>query len=386
MPQPFAAVFPGVARLCSLRAVRSFKVAGALLGALLLNACGHGRDAPADRADAAPTPAQSTSAPVLPASYVSAGDDAGAMDAGEDVAAPEDTRPLHFDTQEELLALVSFIPGKKWRKRDPVAFLHQYVGPGGPGRMNQGNPKLARHAISRAACMEGLRGVTLQTEAQRAACGGHENMVPIYKHGDPAEAKVCIDVFEYPNKPCELPMVWVPPAHAAALCEMQGKRLCAQEEWVLACRGDPAGGEPSQYAYGDELDLGICNTNKPASQWSDKPCDPRTIDTTWETCATNTEPVGSFPRCRSRFGVFDLHGNVAEAMTRLEPEDGKVYSQLKGSAFFYVDVARKPNEPSDRRTYVDLCAHDPRWHVQPIRKAFHVNYHLGFRCCYEIHK
>jgi len=30
-------------------------------------------------------------------------------------------------------------------------------------------------------------------------------------------------------------------------------------------------------------------------------------------------------------------------MTRLDP-DGHTYSQLKGSAFFYVDVARKPDE------------------------------------------
>lgn len=207
-------------------------------------------------------------------------------------------------------------------------------------------------------------------------------MVPIYKGADPTKAKVCIDIFEYPNRACELPMVWTPPAHAAILCELQGKRLCAQEEWVLACRGDPAGGEPSTYAYGEELNLDICNTNKSAPKFSDKPCDPRTIDTTWESCSTNTEPSGSYPGCRSRFGVFDQHGNVAEAMTRVEPEDGKVYSQLKGSAFFYVDVSRKLMDPPKREVYSDHCAHDPRWHVQPIRKAFHVNYHLGFRCCY----
>nr|WP_240806989.1 SUMF1/EgtB/PvdO family nonheme iron enzyme [Polyangium spumosum] len=177
-------------------------------------------------------------------------------------------------------------------------------------------------------------------------------------------------------------MVWVPPAHAAALCELQGKRLCTQDEWVLACRGDPEGGAPSTYAYGSELDLDICNTNKPAAKWSDKPCDPRTIDTTWATCATNTEPAGSSPRCRSRFGVYDQHGNVAEAMTRFDPEEDKVVSQLKGSAFFYVDVARRLDEPPRREVYSDHCAHDPRWHVQPIRKAFHVNYHLGFRCCF----
>ena len=44
---------------------------------------------------------------------------------------------------------------------------------------------------------------------------------------------------------------------------LQGKRLCTQQEWSLACRSDPAGGADSTYAYGDELDLARCNTNKP---------------------------------------------------------------------------------------------------------------------------
>ncbi len=69
-------------------------------------------------------------------------------------------------------------------------------------------------------------------------------------------------------------------------------------------------------------------------------------------------------------------------MTRADP-DGHTYSQLKGSAFFYADVARKPDERQvkGRETYPDQCAHDPRWHVELMSEAWHVNYHLGFRCC-----
>ena len=73
-------------------------------------------------------------------------------------------------------------------------------------------------------------------------------------------------------------------------------------------------------------------------------------------------------------------------MTRLDA-DGQVYSQLRGSAFFYWSVARRPNErpkKGERETYPDYCAYDPRWHVEPIESAFHVNYHLGFRCCKTI--
>jgi len=82
--------------------------------------------------------------------------------------------------------------------------------------------------------------------------------------------------------------------------------------------------------------------------------------------------------------VFDQHGNVAEAMTRYDSQEGKTVSQLKGSAFFYVDVHRRPDEPHKLETYPDHCMYDPRWHVEPMNRAWHVNYHLGFRCCADI--
>jgi sulfatase modifying factor 1 len=206
-------------------------------------------------------------------------------------------------------------------------------------------------------------------------------MVPVWTRGKSSEtARFCIDVFEFPNRPCELPFVFVAPFQAKRICEAQGKRLCAQEEWNLACRGDPAGGPDRLYAYGDELDLTICNTNK--SRLGSNPlCDVSTREKVWATCGTNTEPSGAFPGCRSRFGAFDLHGNVAEIMTRFEPADGEVKSQLKGSAFFYVDVAEKPTEPGYWKKYPDHCNFDPRWHVENLESAAHVNYHLGFRCC-----
>ncbi len=82
-------------------------------------------------------------------------------------------------------------------------------------------------------------------------------------------------------------------------------------------------------------------------------------------------PSGSFPQCRSRLGVFDQHGNVAEAMTRAQ--GGVTWVQLKGSAFFY-----------DGKIYPDHCRYDPRWHVDPVDESWHTNYHLGFRCCRDV--
>jgi formylglycine-generating enzyme len=303
----------------------------------------------------------------------------GARSENEPIDASDDAMDLHRITAPELLALVPFDAGAKY-----MSFI---VGPT-VGKMSQGNAAIARHMISKKQCLERLRGVTLQTEEQRAICGA-ENMVPIYKGGDPSKAKTCVDVFEFPNQPCELPFVWVSPSMAKRVCELEGKRLCAQEEWNLACRGDPDGGKDRVYAYGDELDLTICHTNQPhpmgpdGRNWS---CWVKDAETAYRTCGTDTEPAGAFPRCRSRFGVYDQHGNVAEIMTR--KQDDVVYTQLKGSAFFYVDVARKHNEPHPKGalhdTYPDHCNYDPRWHVEKLDEALHTNYHLGFRCCKSV--
>ncbi|HEY4122599.1 MAG TPA: SUMF1/EgtB/PvdO family nonheme iron enzyme [Byssovorax sp.] len=319
----------------------------------------------------------------LDAGVVDAGAaDAGALDGGADAGPDDDPMALHLETKEELLALFTIDK----RKKDGALFLEKTFDVGSARRTNQGNKELAHHAISRAKCLAGLAGVTLQTPEQRRVCGA-DDMVPIYRHGDPKKTKACIDVFEFPNKPCELPFVWIAPLQAERMCELEGKRLCQQEEWMLACRGDPDGGKDRVFAYGDEMDLDICNTNKPAAKFGPG-CDPDSAASAWKTCATNTEPSGAFPECKSRFGVYDQHGNVAEIMTRRDVEDGKLYSQLKGSAFFYVDVARKPNEKQEKghETYPDMCNHDPRWHVEPMDEAWHVNYHLGFRCCKTVRR
>ncbi len=294
-------------------------------------------------------------------------------------------KPLSLTTTEELLA-VSELPS--------TGFTRFAIGPL-PGRFNDGNAAIAHHEISRRACLDGLRGITLQSPAQRETCGA-PNMVPIFRGGDAGAAKTCIDIFEFPNKACELPMVWGSPSQAQTVCEAQGKRLCTQAEWNLACAGDPEGGKDRVYAYGDTLDYEICNTNTPhemgePTAWGTRlwRCNVQSADSAWKTCSTDTEPSGAFPRCRSRFGVFDQHGNVAEMMSRKEGD--VVYTQLKGSAFFYIDVGKSHDAPPSANqkmsggmlhdTYPDQCTFDPRWHVEELKKSGHSNYHLGFRCC-----
>jgi formylglycine-generating enzyme required for sulfatase activity len=333
--------------------------------------------------------------PIVDAStIVDAGPVLTESDASVDAETPDDPMALHHENETELRALfqvLEFSP-EQFNKVRPDLFLSHVLGPV-PTRMNQGNKLRAHHEIGKRACMKGLEGIVLQTDEQRRRCGA-PNMVPVYRNGDPKTAAYCIDVFEFPNQPCELPFVWTAPTHAQTMCNLQGKRLCTQGEWNLACRADPSGGADRTYAYGDSLDLTVCNTNKTHVTR----CDPRTLQGAWDTCGTDTEPTGSFPQCRSRFGVFDQHGNVAEVMTRKE-DDGRIVTQLKGSAFFYKEVSQYSNAEylraaqahetlplprGDVETYPDHCNYDPRWHVEPITGAWHVNYHLGFRCCKTI--
>jgi formylglycine-generating enzyme len=297
--------------------------------------------------------------------------------------ASDDPSDLHVETKEGLLALITLRPfTDAERKRiGPELFLEKVLGPSDPQHISQGNKAISKHTISRRTCLQGLRDIVIQTPEQRTACG-YDNMVPVHLPGK--EPYFCMDVFEFPNKACELPFVWAPPTYAEKLCQLEGKRLCSQSEWQVSCGGDPDSGPSRKYAYGDRLDLSACNTQK----FHPQPCNTTGVDKAFATCATQTEPSGAFPQCRSRFGAFDLHGNVAEIMKRRDV-DGTVVSQLKGSAFFYTAIAREPGEPpkmsqKGMETYPDHCNFDPRWHVEPIENAWHVNYHLGFRCCKNI--
>ncbi|MFI5301807.1 MAG: SUMF1/EgtB/PvdO family nonheme iron enzyme [Polyangiales bacterium] len=263
-------------------------------------------------------------------------------------------------------ALIALIPLKS-RDEASLKLARDILGPR-TMHVNQGNPAIAKHDITRAQCLAALKGVTLQTPDQKAICKG-DNEVPIYTDGDPHHAKACMDVFEYPNKECVRPFVYAYAKTANQLCQLAGKRLCKQEEWVAACEADPSGGAPRKYSYGDDLDLKICDTGKKWPQPTGPACQPD--GDVWSTCATLSEPAGSFPQCKSRLGVYDMQGNVAELMTRAQ--DKVTYVQFKGSAFFY-----------DGKMYPDTCRDDPRWHADPVDQSWHTNYHLGFRCCRDV--
>ncbi|KYG02242.1 hypothetical protein BE20_51315, partial [Sorangium cellulosum] len=261
--------------------------------------------------------------------------------------------------------------------------------------LGQGNPALSRHPMSRSECRRAreLAGVA---PAREPACGA-PGMVPLFDptRGQTAEsAPVCIDQLEFPNIPCEYPVVHVRAREAALLCRAIGKRICDAHEWEGACAGalrepdveyewerprDEASWHHNLlrekvWSYGPEKNHALCGTGSART--------PGCPGGGWDRCGSNTYPAGAFPACRSRLGVFDLHGNVAEHMSlpilpdELARRGDRGFTEMKGSWFAF----------SSMEVHADDCRwRAPAWHgTRIMSKGSHANYHLGFRCCKDI--
>ncbi|AUX42885.1 uncharacterized protein SOCE26_043220 [Sorangium cellulosum] len=261
--------------------------------------------------------------------------------------------------------------------------------------LGQGNPEITRHPMSRSECRRIRAAAGLRPESE-PACGA-PGMAPLF---DPtrgqtaASARACIDQLEFPNLPCEYPVVHVRAREAALLCRAVGKRLCDAHEWEGACAGalrDPdveyewarPRGEASAHhnalrekvwSYGPEKNHALCGTGSSRT--------PGCPGGGWDRCGSNTYPAGAFPACQSPLGVFDLHGNAAEHMSiPLLPEElarngDRGFTEMKGSWFAFASM----------EVHADDCRwRAPDWHATRIMsKGSHANYHLGFRCCKDV--
>lgn len=215
-------------------------------------------------------------------------------------------------------------------------------------------------------------------------------MVAMDGASDGGSARTCIDQYEFPNLPCEYPLVHVTAREAALLCQALGKRLCDTHEWEGACAGALLGPEQDYtweysrgtrtlyhnrdrqivWAYGAEKNHARCGTGSTKS---------RNCTGGFADCGSNTYPAGAFPECVSPFGVYDQHGNAAEhmnlplAFTELTSRGGHGYTEMKGSWFFF----------GTYEAHEDDCRwRAPSWHETKVMEVnSHSNYHLGFRCC-----
>jgi formylglycine-generating enzyme required for sulfatase activity len=159
---------------------------------------------------------------------------------------------------------------------------------------------------------------------------------------------------------------WVPQGYisrnqAEVACKSAGKRLCAEDEWATACRGEP----PHAFPYGDVREKGACNDSAvsplqthyrgaPDMYMPGPMNDPR-LNQTPGTLAKS----GNYARCTNSFGVFDMVGNLHEWVMSPRPT-------FRGG--YYLD------------THIngDGCAYRTTAHGA----AYH-DYSTGFRCCAE---
>lgn len=270
--------------------------------------------------------------------------------------------------------------------------------------LGQGNPTVSEHPETPAQCDAKLAQLKVHYADPlfEKICAA-KFMAPLY---DPSreraeDAHACIDQFEFPDVPCEWPVVWVRAREAAELCEAMGKRLCDAHEWEGACAGaleepdyrfDLAKGVSEQQAvarmraahnhqraadktwsYGPAYRNGVCATGSFKT--------PRCPGGGWSLCGSNTYPTGDFPACHSSLGVYDLNGNAAEHMNLpLSPEQMSSrgskqlgVTEMKGSWFVF----------DAYRAHEDWCRwRAPFWHgTRVMDPDSHANYHLGFRCC-----
>ena len=272
------------------------------------------------------------------------------------------------------------------------------------GYIGQGNPAVTRHPATTEQCEAKLKGLNVSYEnpAFEKICQG-KYMAPLY---DPAtgraeDAKACIDQFEFPDIPCEYPVVWVKAREAAEICSAAGKRLCDAHEWEGACDGSL---EPPDYRF--DLAKGVADdeairrmraahnqSDAPDKRWSYGPEYKKGVCATssqksadcagdgWSKCGSNTFPDGMFPACESPLKVYDLNGNAAEHMNLpIKPEQMSSrgsrelgYTEMKGSWFVF----------DAYRAHDDWCRwRAPFWHgTKVMDERSHANYHLGFRCC-----
>lgn len=180
--------------------------------------------------------------------------------------------------------------------------------------------------------------------------------------GKPAPKHFCIDRYEYPNEAGRSPRLSITWDEARDVCENDGKRLCAAQEWTLACEGP----ERKPYPFGYVRDATACNFDKPYILPDNFAyVDPRTHDA--EIARVNqSEPSGSRPRCVSDYGVYDMTGNVDEWVVdeHGSPQGPEFQSGLKGG---YWGPVRNRCRP--------MTTDHNRWHH---------GYQIGFRCCKDV--
>ena len=161
----------------------------------------------------------------------------------------------------------------------------------------------------------------------------------------------CIDVDEYSNKWDIYPMTDISFFQAQKICKEDGKRLCQESEWELACEGK----EMYPYTTGLYRPTDVCNI------------DVEHLLDNRDNFINLTEPSTSLTQCVSSFGVRNMNGNADEWVIRdhsSAPEDTKSITHQNALKGGWWGTLRDRCMPS-------TTGHGDNFHELQI----------GFRCC-----
>jgi sulfatase modifying factor 1 len=166
--------------------------------------------------------------------------------------------------------------------------------------------------------------------------------------------------------PGVVPQGYISQVQATAACASAGKRLCSPTEFQTACDGADAG---NWYPYGGETRMpGYCNEGKGSMMPLLFGSDPSTWtyadfnDPRLDQIDGGLAPTASYPRCQSRFGIFDCVGNLHEWGD--DPPDTSGHGRFRGG--FYGDA--------------ELNGHGCLYVTSAHAVSYH-DYSTGFRCC-----
>lgn len=154
------------------------------------------------------------------------------------------------------------------------------------------------------------------------------------------------------------PQGYVSQVQARAACRAAGRRLCAEPEWVRACKGPT----PSAWPYGPRYVPRRCNDGRegPVRRifgMGDVFHETQMNDPRLNQLPGTLARTGAHARCRNRYGVFDMVGNLHEWTADSE-------GTFRGG--YYMDTTING----------DGC-----WYRTPGHNTAYHDYSIGFRCC-----
>jgi formylglycine-generating enzyme required for sulfatase activity len=150
--------------------------------------------------------------------------------------------------------------------------------------------------------------------------------------------RFCVDRDEYVRPGESLPLGDVSWTDANAVCRAQGKRLCKETEWELACEGE----QMFPYTTGYERDPAACNFDR------NHLVDPKTGK-----LRDQRLPADQLERCVSPFGIRNMNGNMDEWVVR-DRTAGEWRSALKGGWWMAARERCRPATTAHRESFHEL--------------------------------